>query len=73
MPHAGIEIIIRGPHDSGRTTIASLIKDYLEQNEYRYVRVIDTLPLSHEEKSPFHERFARNRERAVVIKIELVP
>lgn len=73
MPLRTVEVIIRGPHDTGRTTLASLIRNFLEENGYRDVQVQDTPPLPIEQKASFWDRFQRNRERPYRIKVELVP
>jgi type IV secretory pathway ATPase VirB11/archaellum biosynthesis ATPase len=67
----GITIIIRGPHNSGKTTAASLIKNFLEENGYYDVKVEDVPPMPVDEKPQFWDRFTKNRERPVRIKIEL--
>jgi pantothenate kinase-related protein Tda10 len=56
-----VTITIEGPHDSGRTTAAHLIKSALEENGYRLVTVTDTEPLPREDKNTFSERFERNK------------
>jgi Flp pilus assembly CpaF family ATPase len=66
-----LKIIVRGKHDTGRTTVASLIKMFLEENGFRRVTVKDTEPLPAEEKDRFMNRFMRNRERPVHIIVEL--
>lgn len=66
-----LEIVVRGKHDTGRTTVASLIKMFLEENGFRRVTVKDTEPLPSEEKDKFMNRFMRNRERPVHIIVEL--
>jgi Flp pilus assembly CpaF family ATPase len=69
---APVKIVIRGPHDSGRTTLASVLRNFLEENGYKHVSVKDTEPLSAEQKAPFWERFTRNRDsRPVEISVEL--
>ncbi len=65
-----VQIIIRGEHDTGRTTLASFIKMTLEENGYRNVRTTDTEPLPHDRKAPWFERFMRNRERPIHIIVE---
>lgn len=62
-----LEIIVKGNHDTGRTTVSSFIKMALEENGFRFVKVEDTLPLPAGEKPAFMERFMRNRERPAVI------
>jgi hypothetical protein len=66
-----VTVTIRGPHNSGRTTLASLFKLFLEENGYQHVTVTDTPPLSVDDKPAFMERFTRNRDlRPVVINVE---
>lgn len=65
-------IIVRGKHDTGKTTVASLIKMFLEENGFRRVVVRDVEPLPNDQKDRFMERFERNRERPVHITVELV-
>lgn len=72
-PLKPVKVIIRGPHDSGRTTLASLLKNFFEENDYKHVTFKDTEPLPHEQKPSFPERFDRNRERRpieVVVELE---
>jgi Flp pilus assembly CpaF family ATPase len=67
-----VTIIIRGKHDTGKTTLANLIKLWLEENDYRHITLQDVEPLPFEKKAPFHARFERNRAlRPVVIRVEL--
>jgi Flp pilus assembly CpaF family ATPase len=67
-----VTVIIRGKHDTGKTTLANLLKMFLEENGYRHVVVKDIEPLSQEQKAPFWDRFTRNRDlREVNIHIEL--
>ncbi len=68
----GIEIIIRGTHNSGRTTAAFLIEQKLKEVEYEDVTIVDTKPLPESEKPGITDRFYKNREKPVRIKIELV-
>ena len=64
-----VEVIILGPHNTGRTTLASLIKMFLEENGYRDVKIVDTEPLPADQKPSFWDRFQKNRERPVIIKV----
>ena len=73
MPHEPLTIIIRGKHDMGKTTVASLIKMFLEENDFADVKVEDLPPLPADQKDEFMRRFARNRDRPVRIKVELIP
>lgn len=68
-----VEVIIRGKHNVGKTTLAHIIKMCLEENEYRDVKVSDVPALPAEQKETFSERFNRNRElRPVHIKVEVI-
>lgn len=72
MSLSPVTVIIRGPHDSGKTTLANLIKLFLEESGYRHVRAQDIEPLPYEQKAPFSDRFSRNRDlRPVLVKVEL--
>lgn len=67
-----VDIVIRGPHDSGRTTLAHVIENFLEENGYEHVSVKDTPPLPQEQKAAFWDRFTRNRVlRPIQISVEL--
>lgn len=66
-----LKIIVRGKHDMGKTTVASLIKMFLEENGFSDVKVDDLPPLPQGEKDAFMNRFMRNRERPVRIAVEL--
>jgi hypothetical protein len=67
-----LTIIVRGEHDMGKTTIANLIRTFLEDNDFRDVKVIDVDPLLHDQKARWWDRFQRNRERPIHIRVELV-
>ena len=69
---SGIDIIIRGPHNTGRTTAAFLIEQKLKETGYENVTVEDPLPLPESEKPDITDRFYKNREKPVRIKVELV-
>lgn len=64
-----VRVVIRGPHNSGRTTLAILFRQFLEENGYRDVKVQDVEPLPTEMKQPFVDRFARNRERPIRVTV----
>jgi|HubBroStandDraft_5_1064220.scaffolds.fasta_scaffold142073_3 hypothetical protein len=67
-----VTVTISGKHDSGKTTLANLIKEFLKENDYRFVAIEDTSPLPADEKDRFSERFSRNRDlRAVNIRVVL--
>ena len=67
-----VTIIIRGAHDTGKTTLASLIKLFLDENGYRHVKLEDTPPLPEDQKARFWDRFTRNRDRRPArIRVEL--
>jgi hypothetical protein len=67
----GLEIIIRGGHNQGKTTTANIIAEALREAEYQDVRVIDIPPLPPEQKSRWWERFQKARARSVTIRVEL--
>jgi len=68
-----VTVTIEGPHDSGRTTLANLIKMHLEESGYSHVGVQDTVPLPSDDKPRFPERFDRNRAlRPVNIVVKLL-
>ena len=67
-----VSIIIRGPHNSGRTTLAHIISESLKEAGYDGVMVMDTQPLPAEEKPKFWERFQLNKQRRIAISVELV-
>lgn len=67
-----VTITISGPHDTGRTTLAVLFKNFLEESGYRHAQLKDTEPLDRDQKSPFPARWARNRERPVIIQVETI-
>lgn len=68
-----ITVTIKGKHDTGKSTLANLIKMSLEEMGYDHVSVEDVKPLPQEDKFSFQERFVRNRQRRPVkIKVELV-
>lgn len=70
----GLTVIIKGKHDTGKSTLANLLKMYLEENGYKHVTVQDLPPLPQEQKAAFYDRFSRNRDlRPVTIKVELIP
>ncbi len=71
MPLDTLEITIRGKHNTGKTTVASLIKMFLEENGFTDVKVNDIKPLNVDEKPAFWDRFQKNRERPVRINVEL--
>jgi Flp pilus assembly CpaF family ATPase len=66
-----LKIIVRGKHDTGKTTVASLIKMFLEENDFRHIVVRDLPPLPAEQKDKFMSRFMRNRDRPIHITVEL--
>ena len=69
-----VTITIEGPHDSGKTTLANLVKMHLEESGYEHITVEDTKPLPTDQKPRFPERFDRNRAlRPVNIRVKLVP
>jgi len=74
MPQSKLEplhIIVRGEPDSGKTTVANLIGDYLTTTGFETVALVDLPPLPPDEKPPFPERLARNLKRPIYIRVEL--
>lgn len=71
MPLKPLKIIIRGAHDTGRTTVASFIKHALESNGFQDVRVLDMEPLPEDQKPSWWNRFQRNQCRPIRITVEL--
>jgi Flp pilus assembly CpaF family ATPase len=67
-----LKIVVRGKHDTGKTTVANLIKMWLEENGFRHVVIEDVPPLPQDQKADFMSRFMRNRDlRPVRIVVEL--
>jgi Flp pilus assembly CpaF family ATPase len=67
-----LKIVVRGKHDTGKTTVANLIKVFLEDNGFRQVSIEDVPPLPLEQKAEFVSRFKRNQDlRPVRIVVEL--
>ncbi len=68
-----VTIIVRGKHDTGRTTIAGFIRQLLtEEAGFQHVRVLkDTEALPPEKKSRYWDRLRRNQERPINIIVEL--
>jgi adenylylsulfate kinase-like enzyme len=67
-----VTVTVSGKHDSGRSTLANLIKMMLEESGYKHVSFADTEPLPQDAKDRFPERFDRNRTlRAVNIRVVL--
>jgi hypothetical protein len=66
-----VTITISGEHNSGRTTLASLITDALTEAGYEHVHLKDQPPLSHTDKPEFRVRFEQNRkEREINVVVE---
>jgi len=68
-PFTPVLVTISGEHDTGRTTMASLFKMFLEENGYRNVKIEDTEPLPQDQKDKFMARWERNRERPITIRV----
>lgn len=75
MPHPTtlepLTVTVRGKHDSGKTTVASLIKMLLEDSGFQEVTVADLAPLPHDQKDDFATRLMRSRQRPVRIVVAL--
>lgn len=68
----GLEIVIRGKKDRGKTTTARLIEKHLaEECDYSDVKVSEDTP-PHTDKDAWWDRFARTRARPVRIRVETV-
>ncbi len=63
--------MIRGPHDSGRTTIARLFEEFLKSEKWLDVTVDDLPPLPHDQKLDLIDRLHKNMENPVRIRVEL--
>jgi polynucleotide 5'-kinase involved in rRNA processing len=70
-PMRELRIVVRGCHDSGKTTVANLVRMALEEGGFRDVRVLDVPPLPPGQKDDFPARLARNLGRPVRIVVEL--
>jgi hypothetical protein len=66
-----LTIVIRGKHASGKTTVANLIKMFLEESGFVDVKVADIDPLPQGQKPVFEQRFREARARPVRIQVEL--
>lgn len=72
MPFNPVTITISGEHDSGKTTLARLIEDFLRATGYKLVSFNDVAPLPHDQKPDYPARSERNRNlRAVNIEVKL--
>lgn len=68
----GLEIVIRGRADTGKTTVASLLREHLLDSGFTKVTFEDVPSPNPQDKSPFPERLARNMNRPIRIRVELV-
>lgn len=70
---APLKVVVRGRHDSGKTTVAHLIKAALEEAGFKLVGPVkDAKSLPDGEKPSFAERLRRNMVlRPVHITVEL--
>lgn len=67
-----VKIIIKGKHNTGKTSLANLLKSALEEYGYKHVSFTDAAPMPYDQKPEFTERFKRNREeRPVQITVEI--
>lgn len=67
-----LQIVVRGPHDAGKTTVANFIKMFLEDEGFADVVVRDVPPLPQHLKAELAERIRRNKKRPIRISVELV-
>jgi Flp pilus assembly CpaF family ATPase len=65
-----LKIIVRGKHDTGKTTVANILKMLLEESGFRFVSVRDVRALPNEQKADFEKRIARNLSRPIHITVE---
>ena len=61
----GLTILISGEHNTGRSTLVTLLTKFLKETGYADVTAQDTAPTKG--KEPFKVRWAKNRERPVRI------
>jgi hypothetical protein len=66
-----LQIIVRGAHDTGKTTVANFIKMFLLDEGFSDVVVKDVPPLPQDMKAELSERIRRNKERPIRITVEL--
>lgn len=64
-----VKIVIVGPHNSGRSTLASLIKMFLEETGYTNVSLSDTDSLPDASKEEFFKRWFKNKNRPVQLTV----
>jgi len=65
---SGVNVIIRGDRNTGRTTLAALIKHFLMEHGYQQVVIHDVLPS--ENKPDFEKRLPLNQQRMIDISVE---
>ncbi len=71
MPNkTGIEIVIRGPHNTGRTTVARLIECALCGFGFNNVTVEDTPEMAAGAKADLIDRVRGNQQNPVRIRVE---
>lgn len=68
----GLEIIVRGRADSGKTTVASILREHLTDSGFSKITFEDVPSPNPLDKSPFPERLARNMNRPIRIRVELI-
>lgn len=64
-----VTILIIGKHNTGRSTMASYLKLFLEEHGFKSVTLHDAKALPTDEKEPYTTRSAKNRERPVNIRV----
>lgn len=64
-----VTILVIGKHNTGRSTLASYLKLFLEEHGFKRVTLRDAKALPPDEKEPYSTRSAKNRERPVDIRV----
>lgn len=64
-----VTILVIGRHNTGRSTMASYLKLFLEEHGFKNVTLEDAKPLPPDEKEPYTTRSVKNRERPVNIRV----
>jgi hypothetical protein len=64
-----ITILVMGKHNTGRSTMASYLRLFLEEHGFKHVALQDAPALPADEKEAYVTRSAKNRERNVNIRV----